>query len=1005
MKPRLYLQKYFVFGLLLPVLASISAAQNFQVRNYTITDGLPSSKVTCTLQDSKGFLWFGTQDGLTRFDGYEFRRFFIEDGLPDNRIEALAEDNSGGLWIGTYDRGISCFHEGKFTNYTKADGLSHNGILCLFKDKKGNIRAGAMRGSALFNGSRWLTVSTGTGISHRAVNTIFEDTRGNLWFGTDAGLFKHTPAQPPSFVFVKTGGDLPIYAGCTDNNDNLYLGTHRGVVKLLQKENYSRHTGTLLADRKISSLLSESGGNLWIGTDNGAVLYSVSTGEVLTYTTRDGLVGDRILSMGMDSRGNYWFTFNMGISYLRRSGFKNYTVREGLVHNMTWSFAEDAGGNIWIGTMNGVSRFDGKHFQNFTHGNSIFKGDVFAIFRDGKENLWFGTGDGVVKYDGDKWIRYNSDSGFFSVRVNSIMEAPNGLLWFGTGDGVSRFDPKKIEFTRYRVGDEPRTNNVKFIGFDTGGQLQALTLHGAWVFANGAFIPHECPKLKDIPIWTSHRDSKGDQWLGTRFGLYRKTGGRFAQYTTRDGLSNNVVYFIEEDDRGILWIGTNRGLNRFDGETFKVYTEDSGLVASETNINASLRDSKGNIWIGTPYGVSVLSGEDAGRTPGDTPIHLTRVTVFDKPVPLDRHLRLKYNENFLRFEFTGLSFESPGSVRYRYRMEGVNTGWQEISERGVSYSYLSPGKYVFKVMARSEESGWSQTPAECRFVILPAFWQTWWFESLAVFLLAGIIVFYYKRRTRKIRLNLRGEAEQKLRVQRVQMEKERLETDLKLKADFTAMLVHDMRSPLNAVMGFADLLSDGPEGLDVKRTGTIISASCRKMLNLINDMLNLSKFEAGKMILHKSNHSLLSVSRDIIEFMQPLVEAQDLRLDCRWDNEEELNLDAEKIGQVIGNLLSNAIKFSPENGNISLVIKRVTVEGEELQELSVIDEGPGIPLEKQKFLFDKYSQLHEDRAIKGTGLGLAVSRLIVEAHGGKIGCRNAETTGSIFYFTLPRGTG
>lgn len=1004
---RKYLQEYFVFGLLLTIFTTVSGAldfpRNFQVRNYTITDGLPSSKVTCSLQDSRGFMWFGTQDGLTRFDGYEFKSFFIEDGLPDNRIEALAEDDSGTLWVGTYDRGISCLRGGTFTTYTETDGLSNNGITCLSKDKKGNIWAGTIKGVSLFDGREWKAVSSGTAVGQRMVNTIFEDTRGNLWFGTDAGLFKNSPGHPSSFVWIKTGGESPIYTGCADNNGDLYLGTDRGVVKLLPGKNYSRHTAVLVEDRKVSALLWDSNGVLWIGTHSGAVLYSFSTGDYSTYGSGDGLVGERILSMTVDSRGNHWLTSNMGVSYLKRSVFRNYTVREGLVHNFIWSFGEDAGGDIWIGTMNGVSRFSGGRFHNLTRENSIFKGEVYSIFKDGKDNLWFGTGDGVVKYDGEKWVRYNSDNGFISIRVNSIMEAPGGLLWLATRDGVGRFDPEEIVFTPYRVDTRPQTNNVKFIGMDSEGRILALTLDGAYVLSNGTFVPHVCPELKDIPVWTFFSDSKGDHWIGTRFGLFHKTGGRYVHYTTRDGLSNNVVYFIVGDDKGMLWIGTNRGLNRFDGKRFRVYTEESGLVSSEANINAALKDSKGNIWMGTPHGVSVLSGEKAGRSPGDTPVHLTRFTVFDRPLDLDGPVRLEHTENFLRFEFTGLSFESPGSVRYRYRMEGINAEWQEISERGVSYSYLSPGEYVFNVMARSEESGWSETPAECRFVILPAFWQTWWFEFLAVFLLGGIIVLFYRNKTRRIRQKMGREADQKLRVQRVQLEKERLENDLKLKADFTAMLVHDMRSPLNAIMGFADLLAEEPGDMDVKRTGMIISASCRKMLNLINDMLNLSKFEAGKMTLHKADHSLFSVARDMIDIMHPLVEAQHLRLESRWDIEEQLPLDVEKIGQVIANLLSNAIKFSPKNGIIRIDIKGVTVDGKAFQELSVMDEGPGIPPDKQKYLFDKYSQLHEDKAMKGTGLGLAVSRLIVEAHGGKIGYRTAEPTGSVFYFTLPCG--
>jgi signal transduction histidine kinase len=215
------------------------------------------------------------------------------------------------------------------------------------------------------------------------------------------------------------------------------------------------------------------------------------------------------------------------------------------------------------------------------------------------------------------------------------------------------------------------------------------------------------------------------------------------------------------------------------------------------------------------------------------------------------------------------------------------------------------------------------------------------------------------------------------------------------------MLVHEMRTPLTSIMGFGDMLKAGRRQMDTGKVGNIISSSSRKMLNLINDMLDISKFEAGRMKLTRTDQPLLTIVREITDVMQSLAENKQVQLKSLWDNEKELSMDTEKIGQVITNFISNAIKFSPENGTITVGIKRVTLEGQAFQELSVEDEGPGVPLDRQQYLFDKYSQLHDDKAIKGTGLGLAVSRLIVEAHGGRIGYRATSSGGSCFYFTLP----
>jgi signal transduction histidine kinase len=292
-----------------------------------------------------------------------------------------------------------------------------------------------------------------------------------------------------------------------------------------------------------------------------------------------------------------------------------------------------------------------------------------------------------------------------------------------------------------------------------------------------------------------------------------------------------------------------------------------------------------------------------------------------------------------------------------------------------------------------------------QFASVPPFWESWWFRGavvlLVVFLTILGVVFYLKKRTLKLQKQMAREVEQKLKLLRMKMDKKRLETQIKFKADFTAMLVHEMRTPLTSIMGFADMLKAGRRKMDTNKVGDIISGSSRKMLNLINDMLDISKFEAGRMKLSRTNHPLLLIVREITDFMQPLAEAKQLQLDCLWDNEKELSVDTEKVGQVLTNFISNAIKFSPENGKITVKIKRVTREGKEFQELSVEDEGPGVPADRQPYLFDKYSQLQSDRAIKGTGLGLAVSRLIVESHGGKIGYRATTAGGSCFYFTLP----
>jgi signal transduction histidine kinase len=240
------------------------------------------------------------------------------------------------------------------------------------------------------------------------------------------------------------------------------------------------------------------------------------------------------------------------------------------------------------------------------------------------------------------------------------------------------------------------------------------------------------------------------------------------------------------------------------------------------------------------------------------------------------------------------------------------------------------------------------------------------------------------------------------------MEKMRLEKELHLKADFTAMLVHDLRSPLTTVMGYSDMLKERSDQMDAAKVGDVISRSSRKMLSLINDMLDFAKFEAGKMTLNKKNVSVDAIISEISEIMPPLLNQKNMNLVCKIEpgvEKKQLSIDPEKIAQVLNNLFSNAVKFTPSQGTVTVeAYETPGASGNEgpFLEVAVMDNGPGIPRDMRKYLFDKYAQLNEDQKMKGTGLGLAVSRLIVEAHGGIIGYRPvSEMKGSVFYFRLP----
>jgi len=355
----------------------------------------------------------------------------------------------------------------------------------------------------------------------------------------------------------------------------------------------------------------------------------------------------------------------------------------------------------------------------------------------------------------------------------------------------------------------------------------------------------------------------------------------------------------------------------------------------------------------------------------------------------ETEIALSYKDYFFSVEFSALDFNIPQKNQFAYMMKGLDQEWiyTGANKRFATYTTLNPGSYVFMVKGSNNDGIWNEKGSSVRITIQPPYWQTWWFRLIIIVLILALALQIHQARIMRTKQRMKND---------------QLEQELKLKADFTAMLVHELRNPLTAVKGYAELLVLNPDKIDPKRVGKITFDSTEKMINLINDMLDCSKFEAGKMKLTVEKVLLKPLIDEIVEIQDPLMKKKFIHLD--WDYEKgldsyQVNVDPIKIGQVIGNLLSNAIKFTQDAGRISI---NISLENNHFVEISVSNSGDMIPEEKRQFLFDKYAQLNHKNLTVGTGLGLAVSKMIVEAHGGIIGYRPCDQyPGSTFYFQLP----
>jgi ligand-binding sensor domain-containing protein/signal transduction histidine kinase len=984
--------------------------------------------------------------------------------LSHNRIRSIYEDRHGILWIGTMGGGLNKFirEEEKFIHY-RADphdpgSLSDNTVLSIYEDRSGNFWIGTYDGLNKFDRENETFThyhpqnpvrNDSQLVLGNWVMAIFEDSRGQLWIGTHDGLNRFDPVKE-EFTRYQTAPNEPnhvnknkITAICEDRSGMLWIGTFAGVnifdpgkKKFIPGENKRSNPNAVFHDQ-VESIFKDRSGSLWIGTISGLFNFDPKRDIPGSFQhlpdNHRGLRGIYILSIYEDQSSVMWIGTFSGLYKFdnKKKKFTHYKLPGNNSNNSDGnnnivSIYEDRSERLWLGIYKGgLTRFNRKNGTsgNYSHNpddpGSISDNTVFSMLESRSGEFWVGTANGLNKFDfpTKKFYRYmpdpNDPHSLSNGCIGSLCEDSSGVLWIGTQDGLNKFDKKSGSFIVYK--SEPGnpnslSNNVIMAIYEVQPGVSWIATYGGGLnrydsaahrFTRYRHDPDDPQSLSNNKIYSIHMDRSGILWIGTNSGgldRFDKKTGKFVHYTREDGLPNNVIFGILEDKRGNLWLSTNRGISKFNPKTgsFRNYTMDDGLQGYEFLPHAYFKSKRGEMFFGGSNGFNAFYPENVKNNPYVPRVVITSVSKLNKEVKPGHHplseikeLKLSHNDFLFSFKFAALEYTAPGRNRYAYKLEGLNDDWIQLNHKhDITFTGLAHGEYVFRVKGSNNDGVWNEEGASIAITIRPPFWLTGWFRLLVIVLLFVILAFLYRIRTDSLRQKL---------------EKERLKRELKLKADFTAMLVHDMRSPLTAVMGYSEMLREYHRKIDISKAGKMIARTCEKMLTLINDMLDISQFEAGKMTMNRKNTALFDIVTDTVEIMFPLLERKAINLVCEQDKavkEETLFIDPERIGQVIINILSNAVKFTPEKGNIIIKLSRVANNGSHFQELAVTDEGPGIPAGIRKHLFDKYAQLKT--TLKGTGLGLAVSRMIVESHGGDIGFRpGIQGKGSTFYFRLP----
>ncbi len=563
------------------------------MQNYNTEQGLALSSISCGYRDKEGNLWFGTVGGgVSRYDGKSFTNFTTTQGLSNNNVWGITEDKRGNLWFATIGGGVSRYDGKSFTNFTTAQGLSDNKVWSIKEDKKGNLWFGTVGGVSRYNGKSFTNFTTAQGLSNNYVWCIAEDKKGNLWFGTNGGgVNKYDGKSFTSFTSAQGLTNDNVYSIAEDKKGNLWFGTDRGVSKYDGKSFTNFTTEQGFSDNKVWSIKEDRAGNLWFGTNSeGVIRYDVKS--FVSFTAAQGLSNNKVYCITEDKKGNLWFGTDRGVSKYDGKFFTNFTTAQGFSDNTIFGIIEDKKGNLWFATSgDGVSRYNGQSFTNYTEAQGLSNNKVYCITEDKKGNLWFGTdGGGVSRYDGKSFINFTKKQGLVDNRVSCIAEDKAGNLWFGsTGAGVSRYDGKS--FTNFTTVQGLSNNTIYCITEDKSGNI--------WFGTDGGGVSVLRNRSQEAPEANNEKTNAAD---GNKM--------TFENFTTNEGLADDIVYDVVEDSSGNIIIGTNLGITVLKGglgtsgqsfakEGLEYYNQKTGYPVKDINNNAMYVDRKGLIWIGT----------------------------------------------------------------------------------------------------------------------------------------------------------------------------------------------------------------------------------------------------------------------------------------------------------------------------------------------------------------------------------------------------------------------
>jgi ligand-binding sensor domain-containing protein/signal transduction histidine kinase len=1038
-------QKITFFIISLILLSSHGIAQSFAFTHYQVENGLSNNAVLCSLQDKKGFMWFGTKDGLNRFDGYTFKVFRNDPAssntIGNNIIYCLYQDNAGTLWVGT-DRGIYQYNA-LTESFTFLKAGTDNEIRDIKADNKGNLWF--IAGITLYKYNKdnhQLTPYDRNGIN--AVSLAF--VAGNLWVTTTARVIeKYNPANNSFTAYDVFGHSKPatsywIQKIADAGQGRLFVGTSNQGIKIFNTiTNDYKDLITHNADKTevfARDFIKQADDEYWIATESGIYTYNLNTGRIALlhkqYNNPYSLSDNAVYTFCKDKEGGIWTgTYFGGVNYYAKqyTYFEKFFPKVGensLSGNAIREICPDNYGHIWIGTEDaGLNKLDPKISRFFNYKplgkpSDISTSNIHGLLTSGNQLLigTFEHGLDIMDINANKVVDHItvfSDTTLKSNFFYTLYKTRHGAILAGTSRGLYTYDTAKRKFRL--ISRVPLYSFYTTIFEDRSGIIWVGSYRDGLFYydpktkaaGNFSYKVNNEKSLSNNKINRIFQDSDGYIWVATEEGLckFNRNKSSFFRYTTRKGLPSNVIYAILEDSKKNLWITTSKGLACMNRRTqaIKVYTKANGLLSDQFNYNSAYKDAQGNMYFGCVKGMIKFNPDDFVNNTYQPPVFITGFQVNNQEMeirkggsPLKRSVtstdtvRLNYNQSSFSIDFAALSYTSPQTAGYSYKMEGLDKYWVYLpANRKVYFTRLAAGTYHFKVKASNNSGLWSKNTSSLTIIIDPPFWASVYAYTLYALLLIWVVYLVIHNYHRSIN----NKNQRKIELLENEKEKELYNA----KIAFFTHVAHEIRTPLTLIKGpMEKVMQKVALFPDVKKNLTIMERNTDRLLALTNQLLDFRKTETHGFSLNFVKTDINLLIKEVLLRFRPAIEQKKLHIKHNLATTGfYAYVDTEALNKILSNLVDNSLKYAATKVNIMLMVN----EDENIFTILIKNDGPVIPFEMKDKVFETFFRMKEAEKQSGTGIGLPLSRYLAELHKGTITLQPTEDNLNIFALTMP----